>query len=495
MDPKEEAAKREADELVRKQNEEAAKRKTEDDARAKTAKDNEAKDTLTRSELEARIKAERSREREIRLICKRSGLDDKADQYIEDGKTVDEVRAVAFSHVCDKGSVGGDLTRKADGADTFRAAARDGLLLRAGMTVEKPAAGADDFRGMSLLRMAEECIRRTGARVPSDARDVAGLALGLRFGETIVGSTSDFPFLLAAGVNKSLLDGYQTAPVSFPFWASVGSLNDFKATSRVKFGEVGKLKLVLENAKYQETAITEKRETIQLGTYANRITMSRQMIINDDLNGFTRVPFSMGMQARYLPNDLAIAVLTANAAMSDGVALFASGHGNNSAETDRRLDTVAHAQAAAAYMYGLMANQQSLQHGTNQDSKRYLNLRPRVWLVSMTDELIARQAVASAGDATASVNSGVVNPIAALSLLVIADQSIKQSSTDYTHFMFADPRLAPVVEVAFLQGNQQPYMERVEQADADGVVYLVRLDCGAAAVDHVGAVREVGTDA
>ena len=91
MDPKEEAAKREADELVRKQNEEAAKRKTEDDARAKTAKDNEAKDTLTRSELEARIKAERSREREIRLICKRSGLDDKADQYIEDGKTVDEV--------------------------------------------------------------------------------------------------------------------------------------------------------------------------------------------------------------------------------------------------------------------------------------------------------------------------------------------------------------------------------------------------------------------
>jgi hypothetical protein len=220
-------------------------------------------------------------------------------------------------------------------------------------------------------------------------------------------------------------------------------------------------------------------------------TMSRQGIINDDLGAFTNTLFSFGMQARMLPNDLAVAVLTANAAMTDTFALFSTQHGNYSHEIDRRLDTLAHSAAALKYMMGLMAQQKTYQHAD--EDARYLNLRPKVWLVSMVDEIYARQTVASGSDPAVN-NAGVPNPFSNLGIQVVGEQNIATSATDYSHYLFADPRLAPVVEVAFLQGNQQPYMEQMDQTDADGRKYLCRLDCGAAAVDSCGAVLEVGTD-
>ncbi len=447
----------------------------------------------TREIILAEQRAEGKRIKEIRAMCQRSGLSDLADGLVADGKTVEEAQREVLDKLIErqgKEQPSSGLRVTKDGAESFRDAAVDGLMLRSGvMTVAKPAAGANEVRGMSLIRLAEECLRRAGMKVPSDVRKLVDLAM--RGGEVIAGTSSDFPLILANTANKSLLAGYEVGPATYPLWARVGSLNDFKAATRIKFAEVGKLKLVAEGGKYTETKRTESSETIQLGTYARMWTMSRQAVINDDLGAFTNTLFSFGMQARMLPNDLAIAVLNDNSAMTDGNELFSAAHGNRSAETDRRIDTLAHATAALIHAMGLMAQQKSYQDAT--EDGRYLGLRPKVWLVAMTDEILARQVVVSSSDAGQN-NAGVANPVAGLGLTVVGDQNIKTSSTDYKHFLFADPRLAPVVEVAFLQGNQQPLLEQSDQNDADGRKWIVRLDCGAAAVDYVGAVCEVGTD-
>lgn len=460
--------------------------------------DAEATRRQVRDAIAQELRDESKRCADIRAMCGKFNLADEAADLIASGKSVDDARAVIMDKLAERQahgapSHGAVITQ--DGRDSFRAAAVDGILLRSGaVKIEKPAAGADAIRGMTLLDLAKESLRMTGRKIPSDVRKLVDMALNMRGEYDITGSTSDFPYILAAGANKSLMAGYDVQEVSFPFFARVGSLNDFKSTSRVRFSEVGKLKEVKEGGKYTETKRTEKRETIQLGTYARKWTMSRQAIINDDLSAFTDAMVSFGMQARMLPNDLAIAVLNTNAALSDGAALFSSAHGNYSAETDRRLDTLAHAVAALRYMRGLMGKQKSYQDPAEADGERYLNLRPKVWLVNVDDEYYARQCVVSATDVSQN-NAGVINPFQNLGITVIADQNIQTSSTDYKHFLFADPRLAPVVEVAFLQGDQRPFMQEMDQVDADGRVWLVRLDCGAAAVDHVGAVMEVGTDA
>jgi predicted RNA-binding Zn-ribbon protein involved in translation (DUF1610 family) len=446
-----------------------------------------------RAAFQAEFRAEAKRASDIRGVCKRFELSEMADELIAGGKTVEEAQRSVLDKLADrKPPAQGQVTLTQDGRDSFRSAAIDGILLRDGtVKIEKPASGANEMRGMSLLDLAKESLRNAGIKIPSDVRKLLDLAMGMRFGETISNQTSDFPYILAATAGKSLLAGFELAPATYPTWARVGSVNDFKAATRIKFSSVGKLKLVSEEAKYTDTARTESKETIQVGTYARRWTMSRQAVINDDLGAFTNTLFQFGMNAKMLPNDLAVAVLTANAAMTDTYDLFSTEHANNHAHTDYRLDTLDHAKTALIYLMNLLASQK--QYVDVSEDAYYLGLRPKVWLVSQTDEIIARQVVHSASDVASSTNGGVLNAFANLGMTVVADQNIKTSGTDYSHYLFADPRLAPVVEVAFLQGNQQPFMEEKDQVDADGRVWLIRLDCGAAAVDYVGGAREVGT--
>ena len=453
-----------------------------------------------REAIRDEMRMEAQRVSGIRAMCRRFGLSEEfTEGLITAGKSMEEAQSAVLDKVAEQSRSQtpgtGAITIIRDGRDSTREAAIDGLMLRSGVVqVEKPAPGASEFRGMTLLDVAKECLRKAGLKTTGDVREVVARALNMRGAETIAGTTSDFPLILAATAKKSLLAGYEVAPATYQFWARTGSLNDFKPATRLKFGDVGKLKLVPEGQKYTETKRTEKKETIQLGTYARKWTMSRQAVINDDLGAFTNTMFGFGVEARMLPNDLAIAVLTANAAMTDGFALFSTEHGNLDAETDRRLDTLAHATAALAHMIKMMGAQKQFQHPEEAETARYLNLRAKIWLVSMTDWLLARQVINSATDA-GQTNAGVVNPFANLGITVVPEQNIATSSTDYSHYLFADPRLAPVVEVAFLQGNQQPYQEEMDQTDADGRVWLCRLDCGAAAVDHVGAVKATGADA
>ena len=64
--------------------------------------------------------------------------------------------------------------------------------------------------------------------------------------------------------------------------------------------------------------------------------------------------------------------------------------------------------------------------------------------------------------------------------------------TGTRRYLFADPSEAPVLEVAFLDGNQNPYLELQNGFDVDGARYKVRLDYGVAAVDYRGAVTNAG---
>jgi hypothetical protein len=60
------------------------------------------------------------------------------------------------------------------------------------------------------------------------------------------------------------------------------------------------------------------------------------------------------------------------------------------------------------------------------------------------------------------------------------------------YFMFASPSEAPVIEVAFLDGNDTPFLELENGFTVDGARWKVRLDFGVAAIDYRGAVRNPG---
>ena len=114
--------------------------------------------------------AERARIGEINSMCRAFGMD--ADKYINSDMTTEAVRAAIMKELMANGAPTQVSVNKDEG-DKFRAAAVDGLVMRSGGKIEgdKPAAGADEFRGMSLRDLAIECLSREGENESELRRD------------------------------------------------------------------------------------------------------------------------------------------------------------------------------------------------------------------------------------------------------------------------------------------------------------------------------------
>lgn len=108
------------------------------------------------------IEAERERVRTIMSLCEDFGLN--AHTYIESGMTIDGVRSAVLTDLKNnRAPVAGRgvIVTKSE-EDKFRDAAADALLMRGGVTIQNPADGAREMRGMSLRDIAIESLTRSG---------------------------------------------------------------------------------------------------------------------------------------------------------------------------------------------------------------------------------------------------------------------------------------------------------------------------------------------
>lgn len=105
------------------------------------------------------VAEERQRINDILALCRQTGMD--PEEHICSGATMDTVRAAAVEYMIQHGApvvVGA----RDSGMDNFRDAARDAMLIQAGVQLDKPAQGAEDMRGMSMRDMLIECMARSG---------------------------------------------------------------------------------------------------------------------------------------------------------------------------------------------------------------------------------------------------------------------------------------------------------------------------------------------
>lgn len=105
------------------------------------------------------LEKERSRVTEINNLCREFGLDPS--KYVADGTSIENMRSIVLEHVKKSGAPVSVRVVNDEG-DKYRTAAVDGLLMRGGIEVEKPADGAREFQGMSLRDLAIESLEREG---------------------------------------------------------------------------------------------------------------------------------------------------------------------------------------------------------------------------------------------------------------------------------------------------------------------------------------------
>lgn len=434
----------------------------------------------------AAVKAERKRAGDIRAAVQAVRLsDDFAQELIDNGASIDDARAQIIDRLA---AADTHETRNAvrvevvaDVRDKRRTGIEAALLLRAGV---KPAAGVaerNEFSGLTLRELARVCLEGQGIRLNgADPRRLAAVALGLEQPRMASGggmhSTSDFANILENIANKSLLKGYDEVEETFHLWTSTGSLPDFKIQKRVDLGLFPNLAVKAEGAEYQHATLGDRGEQIVLATYGRKFAVTRETIINDDMDQLTKVPNRMGRAAKRTIGDLVYAILTSNPTMSDGVALF---HANHSNLLTGAAPTVASIDAARA----AMARQRD-----GDSAAAALNLRPKYWMGPVELEGTMRTLMASEFDPSKTQRTpnhvrGAMEPITDARL------SIASTAAWYTS---ADPNSHDTVEVAYLDGNQQPLIESQLDWDVDGIALKVRIDAGVKAIDFRGLQKNPG---
>ncbi len=153
-----------------------------------------------------------------------------------------------------------------------------------------------------------------------------------------------------------------------------------------------------EGAEYKYVTTGDKQATIALATYGELFSITRQAIINDDLNMLTDVPMKLGRAAKSTIADLVYAILTSNPKIStDNVSLF---------------DKAKHAnvlESAAMDVASLDKARQLMR--VQKEGERHLNIRPAFVLVPTAMESVANQVIRSSSVKGADINAGIINPV------------------------------------------------------------------------------------
>jgi hypothetical protein len=429
-----------------------------------------------------RTAADLRRERDLLRLGQDAGLTtEQTEELIRSGKTVTECSREAV-RLMRLRLEGGDVrtgevpalghparvevTR--DSGDTLLRGISAGLeaRIRPGVLKGEAAELGREYRSYTLLELARQYLDSRGV----NTRGMSKTDLVSRGFH----STSDFPLLFSNLAGKTLDAAYQEEPHTWRPLARQRNLPDFKNANDLIVAGALTPELLLEGGEYKAGTLVEGQHTWKLATYARKITLTRQAIINDDLSAMERAPELMGRGFRRLESNIIWGLITGNAATSvDNLSLFNTAHNNGSAQT---ITTTGFNAAKKA-----MRKQTDLAGNT-------INLSPSYMMVPTDLEATALQFLFPTGFAP-SARTGDAGPVSVQTAGVelIVEPRLDGSAT--TWYLAASPGAVEGIVYGYLAGEEGPTVTTTEKRDPDGIELLARFDFGAAVKDYRGFFR------
>lgn len=409
--------------------------------------------------------AERKRVAEIQGLVRKLNLPVEFEQkLIADGTEVDAARAIVIDEVAKRSAAQPDTraahTVEAGSQDermTMRQGMTDALLHRAMPQTFKVTDQARGFRGMSLLRLAEEIVGR-GARGMSRS-ELAARAM----------STGDFPIILNNVARKMLRAQYEIQPQTFKAWAQPGTLPDYREMEVDQFGAFSDLEKVPEGGEYKYGTIGEDREKIKVAKFGKIFAITEEVVVNDDLNAMSRALTAMSRAGARVESKIVYTdILVGNPAMADNVALFHADHGN--------------LPSAATIPNGYAAARAALRKQKDLDGKDFLELEPGFLIVGPDKEeealKVLNGTIVAAKVADVNVWRNSAAPI------------VEARITGNKWFLAA--KNYDTVMYAYLEGMNGPEISEQAEFNSDVIKIKVKHVFGAKAIDYRGLVYNSG---
>lgn len=404
---------------------------------------------------------------EIRSIARIAGLGTEfADGLIDNGATADEARRAAFEALAARGG-------------TIRT---EQVRVEVGDSHDDPAVRARHMGEALYARinpqhqLSEPARRYAYATCAEMAREL----LTLR-GHSVTGlspatiitralhTTSDFPLIVGDTIGRTLRAAYQAAPAGVRRLGRQTTARDFRTVNKIMLGEAPTLEKLDEHGEIQAGTMAEAKEAYKVETFARKIGVTRQVLVNDDLGAFADLARRMGQAAAETEARVLVDLLEGPSGngptMSDGKALFHADHGNKAASGGAIADdTLSAARLAMRSQTGL--------------SGQPISATPKYLLVPPAQETTAEKWLAS----IAAAKAADVNPFSG-SLSLVVEPRLSSATRWYVS---ADPAEIDGLEYAYLAGGEGPQVETKAGWDVDGVEIRVILDFGAGFIDWRG---------
>ncbi|WP_303289563.1 head maturation protease, ClpP-related [Marinobacter sp. SS5-14b] len=397
----------------------------------------------------------------------------KVEALIAQGmNTPDAVRAHLLNELGKDAKPSGAIAMNNDEPlKNFFTDATDAILARNNVLSSKNLSdGARELAGMNVVAMAEKLVNLQGTSTSlMSKRQILDRAFSMH-------STSDFSHLLGNVAGKSMRRAYEDEYGSHEAWTAEVEVPDFKEQTMVQLSEAPDLQKVAEGGEYKHGSFGDAAMTFRVEKYGRLFTLTREAIINDDLNAFTRLPLAFGKSAKRKEADLTYQVLTGNPKLADGKALFHADHGN--LMTGSGLSTAAIDMARQA-----MRKQKGL------NSTAPINVVPRFLIVPAALEGLAEQILNSINDPDAT--NDATNTAFVRGLQLVVDPRLDEVDTG-AWYMAASPAQIDTVTRAYLAGEGRPHYEQREGWEIDGLHVKARLEFAAFPVDFRGLVKNPG---
>ena len=355
-----------------------------------------------------------------------------------------------------------------DNTDKRRGMAVDALLARANPAMFKVDT-TNPYRGMSMVRMAEEMLRQSGVNVSGKtSSEIADITFGNR-----AHSTSDFPLLFEDALHKTLRAQYENMPEQWAAIASQTSVSDFREKNLYQIDSVNGMHVTPEGGEIKYTTILESKASIRVAKIAQGIRFTREAFINDDLDALSVLPAKFARDWDEWRGDKVWELIINNVVMHDGTALFHANHRNLAAGVN-----------SAFSEEGLTVALQLFRKQTGLDGKRRIRVQPRTIIVPVELEIKAKKLLT----ATTPANTGDVNPFANM-YNIIVEPRLEDPTAWY---LVASPNEIDGLKYAYLDGNAGLRIHSEEKFNTDTMDYAVRGEFGAAAIDWRGMVKMKG---
>lgn len=407
---------------------------------------------------------------QIRSIAEIAGLDATwANGQIDAEATVEAARAAAFTAMGERGAATLQI-RTQIGVDHTAPSVileRQADALAARMMGSAPSDEARPYMSHSLVDLARDNLTRAGVGVGADS----GTSILTRAMHT----TSDFPQLLDQASNRVVMTAYGAAESPLKALANRRVVSDLRDVAVLKLGESSGLEKVTEAGEIKSVTLGEAGEGYKIETFGGILTLSRKLLLNDDMGTFGQSASVLGRAAAQTEANALVGLLTesngAGPVMSDGKRLFHADHGNVAAS------------GSALTIESLSAARMALRTQKGVDGKTPVGVTPKYLVVGPAQETKAEQILAT----LAATKVDDVN-VFSNRLQLIVEPRIAGNAW----YLFGDRTTAPVLEMAYVASTNGPRVDQEEAFEQLAKRWRVYLDLGVGAVDWRGAYRNAG---